>query len=109
EPTDSTTAIIRYTYSGDANLDGKVNALDFNALATNFGKSSEFWSDGDFNFDGAVNTADFTALAGNFNATPLSLPALGSLAPEPEAFALFFTLGMTGLEPRRMRQKTSAA
>src|SRR5207237_1466113 len=32
-----TNVLVRYTYSGDANLDGTVNALDFNALATNFG------------------------------------------------------------------------
>ena len=34
---DSSAILIGYTYLGDANLDGKVNALDFNALATNFG------------------------------------------------------------------------
>jgi hypothetical protein len=59
-----------YTYFGDANLDGKVNALDFNAVATNFGKTpgSDVWAQGDFNYDGNVNTLDFTALAGSFGA-----------------------------------------
>jgi hypothetical protein len=85
-PTDT---LIRYTYYGDANLDGKVNALDFNALATNFGNSSKFWSDGDFNFDGMVNTQDFTALAGNFNAAALA-PTLGSLVPEPSVSLAVF-------------------
>lgn len=37
---DATTALIAYTYYGDANLDGTVNALDFNALATNYGKNA---------------------------------------------------------------------
>jgi hypothetical protein len=115
-PTD---ALIRYTYFGDANLDGKVNALDFNALATNFGKTpgSDVWSQGDFNYDGSVNTSDFTAMAANFNASPLSSPTLGSLGsgelsravPEPATFALLFTLGMTGLAPRRTRPNCRAA
>ena len=34
---DSSSLLVRITLSGDSNLDGKVNALDFNAIATNFG------------------------------------------------------------------------
>src|SRR5439155_6591675 len=60
--------LVRYAFSGDANLDGKVNALDFNALATNFGGGSgKFWNQGDFNYDGTINTTDFTSMAINFN------------------------------------------
>ena len=55
---------VRYTWFGDANLDGIVNALDFNALATNFGASvgSQVWQNGDFNYDGLVDTSDFMAM-----------------------------------------------
>jgi hypothetical protein len=97
---DNTSVLARLTYNGDANLDGKVNALDFNALATNFGKTSQFWSNGDFNYDGTVNTQDFTALAGNFNAPPLTEPALGTLVPEP---ACLLAVGVIGLLARRRR------
>lgn len=84
----SSSVLVRYTYVGDANLDGIVNALDFNALATNFGGGAgKFWNNGDFNYDGVTNTADFTALAQNFGQT-LSAPALGTLVPEPTLFAL---------------------
>ena len=74
QPATATDTLVRFTYFGDANLDGNVNALDFNRLAINFGKTpgSDVWSQGDFNFDGIVNTLDFNALASNFNATPLS-------------------------------------
>jgi hypothetical protein len=77
-----TQTLVRYTYAGDANLDGKVNALDFNAVATNFGSSGDQWYQGDFNYDGVVNTQDFMQLAINFNQPALG-PALGSVVPEP--------------------------
>ncbi len=82
---DNTSLLVRYTHFGDANLDGVVNALDFNALASNFGQTpgSDVWTQGDFNYDGIVNTLDFTALAANFNQGPASSPALGSIVPEP--------------------------
>ena len=32
--------LVRYTIAGDATLDGRVNGLDFNAIATNFGAAS---------------------------------------------------------------------
>src|SRR5205085_10160606 len=34
---DATKLLIGFVYKGDANVDGKVNALDFNAVASNFG------------------------------------------------------------------------
>ena len=91
---DPTTVLIRYTVNGDANLDGKVNALDFNALATNFGAASGgFWSQGDFNYDGIVNTADFTAMAVNFGQV-LASPTLGALVPEPSCAAILLCGGL---------------
>ena len=75
-PTD---VVVKYTLIGDANLDGVVNALDFNALATNFGSSND-WSHGDYTYDGTVDVNDFVELAKNFNAplpAPPASPALG--------------------------------
>jgi hypothetical protein len=37
---DSTAVLIKYTWSGDANLDGIANLADFNLMASNFGQSS---------------------------------------------------------------------
>jgi hypothetical protein len=104
---DATSVLIRYTYVGDANLDGKVNALDFNALASNFGKTpgSDVWTQGDFNYDGNVNTLDFTALALNFNQPPLPSPALGTVVPE--AGMLSFTI-LLGLSIRRRIHRSTA-
>jgi probable HAF family extracellular repeat protein len=85
---DSTALLIRYTYAGDATLDGKVNTLDFNRLAGNFGTGS-LWSDGDFNYDGAVDSLDFTLLSSNYGMNlPISSPTLGSVVPEPASISL---------------------
>jgi hypothetical protein len=90
---DYSQVLFKFTYGGDANLDSVVNALDFNALASNYGLSSNsFWRQGDFSYDGVVNTMDFTMLAANFNRgtfSPLgSSPALGAFVPEPAMLSL---------------------
>jgi autotransporter-associated beta strand protein len=88
---DPTEILIRYTLYGDANLDSIVNALDFNALASNFGlPGANLWTQADFNYDGQVNSLDFDAIAMNFSsALPGSLPSglvtsvTMSVVPEP--------------------------
>ncbi len=52
--------------NGDANHDGRVNLLDFNILAANFGQSPRNFSQGDFNYDTIVNLSDFNILASRF-------------------------------------------
>ena len=69
--------------TGDASNDKKVNALDFNTLASNFGQFGQGFSQGDFNFDGIVNTSDFALLASHFNQSIASAPALAS---QPDLF-----------------------
>jgi autotransporter-associated beta strand protein len=96
-----TDVLVRYTLSGDANLDGKVNAMDFNLLASNFGAAS-LWTQGDFDFDGQVTSSDFSAIAANFNASLASAPALGALVPEP-GIAMTLLAGAAALVIRRRR------
>jgi hypothetical protein len=80
----------RIAMAGDANVDGVVNALDFNVLATHFGQPAQDWSGADFNADGTVSTIDFTALAQNFGNSydPNPASALGTVIPEPGVFAV---------------------
>lgn len=73
-------------FVGDANYDGRINALDFNALATNYGTTNPLYERGDFNFDGHIDSGDFTLLASHFNQTAAG-PALGSVVPEPATLA----------------------
>lgn len=98
---DASSIIVKYTLSGDANLDGVVNTTDFNALAANFNGSSKVWLSGDFNYDGQVNALDFNALASDFGAPLPSAPTLGALVPEPASLAM---LSVTGILLRRRRR-----
>jgi ELWxxDGT repeat protein len=79
-----------FVLSGDANHDGHVNLLDFNILASNFGKTAMTYSKGDFNYDGKVNALDLNALATRFGtvlAPPgAAVPLLASTSP-PQVFA----------------------
>ena len=96
--------LVGYTFAGDANLDGKVNASDFAALAANYGSTSgSEWTQGDFNYDGVVNTTDFNLLASNFNKSmPSPSAALGTLVPEPmTGFIAGIVLLMHGRQRRR--------
>jgi hypothetical protein len=87
-----TSLLVAYTRWGDANVDGAVNLIDFNALAEHFGSADGFWSEGDFNYDGQVNLQDFNRLAANFglsaagpDVTPQDWARLGAAVPEPAA------------------------
>src|SRR5262249_283279 len=65
--------------NADANRDRVVNGLDFNALASNFGRTGRNFGQGNFNYDSLVNTLDFNLLASNFaKALPQPAPALAS-------------------------------
>ena len=102
---DASNVLIGYTFTGDANLDGVVNALDFNAIATNFGSGGKYWTDGDVTYDGNVNTDDFVALASNFGQS-LGVspgPGLASLVPEPVALMAAPILGLM-LRRRRLHK-----
>jgi autotransporter-associated beta strand protein len=57
--------LVKYTYAGDANLDGKVDIGDLGLLAGAWQQlSGKVWFDGDFTYDGAVNIGDLGLLAG---------------------------------------------
>ncbi len=50
---------------GDANLDGVVDASDFNAWNGSKFTSTSNWTDGDFNSDGVVDASDFNVWNAN--------------------------------------------
>ncbi len=61
----ATDALAMYTYAGDANLDGKINADDYFQIDSNYNKNGNnaaiSFHDGDFNYDGKRSTAKITS------------------------------------------------
>jgi hypothetical protein len=106
---DVNSILVKYTYYGDANLDGVVNGADYALMNT--GLSG--WRNGDFNYDGAINATDFALIdnAFNFQGGPLAFGELGSLSslptvPEPSS-ALLFLLGAAATACQSVRANTS--
>jgi len=116
---------VKYTLLGDANLDGKVNGIDFNLLATHFNQAvTDGWDEGDFNYDNKVNGIDFNLMAQNFNQAvgggsgggPTDLAALEAFAaangisltsvPEPATAGMTVVAGL-GILSRRRRSARS--
>jgi autotransporter-associated beta strand protein len=116
--------LVKYTYYGDNNLDGKVNASDFQMFLNGFvAASGSSWSAGDYTYDGKVDLGnDFDLFLMNYLAQGNALGDLAplvtssdlsaaqksqllSLVPEPGA-ATFLTFA-TGILPMRRRKRFS--
>ena len=73
---DANTILIKYTYYGDANLDGLVNGSDYTAIDNGFNAGLHGWNNGDFNYDGVINGDDYTLIDNSFNMiSPLAVTA----------------------------------
>jgi hypothetical protein len=73
ETVDATAVIVKYTYAGDANLDGQITGDDYFQIDSAFPSASHGWANGDFNFDGVVNGDDYFLIDSNFPAQGLPL------------------------------------
>src|SRR5690606_30646609 len=87
------------TEFGDLNLDGRVDLIDLDLLAANFGSSGKTWSSADMTGDDQVDLFDFFHLArnwgfgvsGGLEATHVTLDGqtflVTSSTPEPTVLA----------------------
>ncbi len=120
----STDVLVKYTYFGDANLDGVVNGSDYTLIDNGFNNNLTGWHNGDFNYDGIVNGDDYTLIDNAFNTQGASLAGLdaapsemvaintsqidggssgGTAVPEPTSLGLL-AIGAVGLLGRRRRR-----
>ena len=51
--------LVKFTYGGDANLDGKINVDDYGRIDFNVNLGTTGWYNGDFNYDGKINVDDY--------------------------------------------------
>ena len=90
--------LIKYTYYGDANLDGHVDGSDYTLIDNGFNNHTSGWVNGDFNYDGKVDGSDYTLIDNAFNtqgaslAAQLAAPQLAGSASVPEPVTLSIAL-----------------
>ena len=63
----ATDVLIKYTWYGDANLDGKVDGSDYSRIDAAFASGGTGWFNGDFNYSSSVNGSDYTLIDNAFN------------------------------------------
>src|SRR5208282_2315621 len=85
-----TDILVKYTYFGDTNLDGVVNASDYLAIDSAFNHNSSVgaggqfeagWANGDFNYDGLINGDDYTLIDNAYNSQGSTTFAASSAGP----------------------------
>jgi autotransporter-associated beta strand protein len=63
---DGTQMLVKYTWAGDLNLDGRMNGDDYTLIdrqVAQYGlNSAGVWKDGDVNYDGVVDAGDYMAI-----------------------------------------------
>jgi len=116
--------LVKYTYYGDANLDGKVDGSDYSRIDAAFVADEMFpgtvtgWYNGDFNYDGVIDGSDYTLIDNAFNTQAAQISAQidpaaiatdqiaggagASAVPEPATLGLL-GIGAIGLLGRRRR------
>jgi hypothetical protein len=76
-----TDVLVKYTYYGDANLDGKVDGSDYTRVDFGFLNHLTGWSNGDFDYDQVIDGSDYTLVDNAFNTQGVSLAAQIASAP----------------------------
>ena len=113
QPVSSGNVLVKYTYGGDANLDGKINVDDYGKIDFAIPLGLTGWSNGDFNLDGKLNVDDYGII--DFNVGIQGAPFLSSSSvvdapslnvvsvPEPTGLGLVLLAG-GAISARRRRR-----
>ncbi len=124
----SNAVLIKYTFTGDSSLDGKVDlGNDFDLFLQGYIGGGSTWVAGDYNYDGKVDDVDFGMFVDGIKtqgSTPLGeLDALIStnpelsvaqkasllaVVPEPASVGLVCAAGLVGMLRRRRRSRITA-
>ncbi len=112
-PTD---VLVMYTYDGDANLDGKIDADDYFQIDSNYNKpaSTLGYFKGDFDYNGRIDGDDYFMIDSNYvaqgGAFSASEPVMGDgvqMVPEPGCFGVVLVGLGVGSRRRRSNRLTA--
>ncbi len=88
---DATSVLVKFTFAGDADLNGRIDADDYFRIDSNYNKTGNpAYARGDFNFDGRVDGDDYFLIDSNDlanappAAAPLALPKPADAIEEPD-------------------------
>ncbi|CAN5683804.1 hypothetical protein BH09PLA1_BH09PLA1_24600 [soil metagenome] len=70
---DGTAVLVKFTYYGDADLNGIVNFDDYSRIDGGFNNGGNKWSRGDFDYNGVINFDDYSLIDLAFNTQSGSL------------------------------------
>jgi hypothetical protein len=107
-------ALVMYTYAGDANLDGKIDIVDYGQIDSAFRIGVAGWFNGDFNYDGKVDISDYGIIDSNVRIQGAQFPTSGAAlsgvtaVPEPTALTTVALFATSAACRRRRRRNTAA-
>jgi hypothetical protein len=110
--------LVMYTYAGDVNLDGLVDASDYGIIDNYYQfPSTDGYMNGDFNYDGVIDAGDYGLIDNSYQLQGPPIPTGSSAVglsgvmaiPEPSACALvgFVAAGLLSRRGRRCRRTVS--
>jgi len=80
--------LVKYTYYGDADLNGKVDGTDYSLLDGGFNNHLTGWLNGDFNYDGVIDGTDYSFMDGGFNNQGIALSSTEIAQPGAEVISV---------------------
>ena len=100
--------LVKYTYYGDANLDGIVDSSDYSRIDSGYITKATGWYNGDFNGDGVIDGSDYTLIDNAFNTQGANLTAViatptseVAAVPEPTSSLVLATTAIALLGRRK--------
>jgi hypothetical protein len=107
------TTLAVYTYAGDVNFDGLVDASDYGIIDNYFQfPGTTGYANGDFNYDGVIDAGDYGIIDNTFQLQGAPIPMSGEVAslsgvaavPEPASLSVL-AIGAAALLGRRRRRR----
>ena len=102
--------LVMYTFNGDANLSGTIDADDYFIIDSNYHRSGMVFgfAEGDFNYDGKIDGDDYFLIDQAYSAEEsgfsLAPPMELTSVPEPVSGLVLITAVFLG---RRRRRRTA--